>query len=177
MRSYTGARGNLNGTAFNEKVASAIESFGLKAWPSAGLPWCLGQKGTDELKALGDADVLAVNADHSVVWVIEAKDLKLCRTRGEVARRLSEYQGKVNAKGKPDKLLRHLRRVEKIRSEVAGLTHALRLRQTPRICGLLVLRSSQPMEQIAHHDGADATSVMLSDLHAVPWSAGWTQQT
>jgi hypothetical protein len=175
MRSYTGARGNLNGTAFNEKVASAIESFGLKAWPSAGLPWCLGQKGTDELKALGDADVLAVSADHSVVWVIEAKDLKLCRTRGEVARRLSEYQGKVNAKGKPDKLLRHLRRVEKIRSEVAGLTHALRLRRTPRICGLLVLRSSQPMEQVAHHDGPDATSVMLGDLGAVPWNTGWTE--
>jgi hypothetical protein len=112
MQKYASRRGAQAGLEFNDEVAKNVEALGLKAWSSRPLSWCLNRKATDELKAFGDVDVLAVSPDGKIVWVTEVKDLKLCRTRGEAARRLSGYRGKLTSKGKPDDLLKHLRRVE-----------------------------------------------------------------
>src|SRR3546814_17989896 len=87
---------------FNEELARELISLGLEAHASAKLTLCLNHKGTDEVKRLGDVDVLVISPDQTRIWVIEAKDLKMCRTLGETARRLSEYQGKPKSNGKPE---------------------------------------------------------------------------
>jgi hypothetical protein len=61
-------------------VADALRALKLRAWPSAKPSWCLNERATDELKVLGDIDVLAVSADGQHVWVVEAKDLN-CAAR------------------------------------------------------------------------------------------------
>jgi hypothetical protein len=147
--------------------------LGIRAWPSVKPSWCLNEKNTPELKELGDIDVLAVSPDQCAVWVIEAKDLKLCRTLGESARRLSSYRGQRDEKGRPDALLRHLRRVEYLRTKAAHLVRRLKLSTTPHVHGVLVVNAPQPMQQLHFEYSADSTVTMLDELNGVPWSAGW----
>lgn len=173
MRKFSSSAGAAAGIAFNGRVAERLQQLQLRAWPSATPAWCLNQKATDELKALGDIDVLAVSPDGSCVWIVEAKDLKLCRTLGEAARRLSEYRGKLTQKGKPDKLLRHLNRVAYIRANSSALGARLGLKVRPRVCGVVVVRAPQPMEQLQTDVGVDGVFVMLSDMTKVPWATGW----
>ena len=161
----------------NGRVAEALKNLQLRTWSSAAPAWCLNQRATEELKALGDIDVLAVGPGGSCVWIVEAKDLKLCRTLGEAARRLSEYRGKLTQKGKPDKLLRHLQRVSYIRKNASALCNRLALSAAPKVCGLVIVHAPQPMEQIKSDTGADGTFVMLSDIGKVPWATGWPTKT
>lgn len=173
MRAFTGAAGGRTGIEFNDEVAARVSQLGLKASPSAKPAWALNTRATPEVEKLGDVDVLAVSADGTRVWVIEVKDLKLCRTLGEVARRLAEYRGVTDAKGRPDKMLRHLRRVTYVREHAAALVGRLKLPAAPQISGLVVVRAPQPM---AHSQvgTVDSRVVMFDDLETVPWGAGWS---
>jgi len=173
MQVYASRQGASSGLEFNDRVAEQTRRLGLTAWASSKPSWCLNQKATPELKRLGDVDVLAVGPGGTVVWVIEAKDLKLCRTRGETARRLAEYRGRHLADGKPDKMLRHLARVEYLRQHAADLAHRLKLAATPRVCGLVAVHSPQPMQFLPSSDSEDGKVVMLGGLEAVPWATGW----
>lgn len=173
MRTFASKAGAESGLAFNQQVADALEALKLRAWPSAKPSWCLNEKATNALKALGDIDVLAVSADGQRVWVVEAKDLKLCRTLGEAARRLSEYRGKLSPDGKPDKLLRHLRRVEYLRARAEALRGRLKLADVPKVSGVVIVHAPQPMEGLQAQQTGDGAVVMLSDIEKVPWSRGW----
>ena len=172
MIAFAGASGARTGLEFNEAVASGFEGLGLKASHSV-KPWvCLNQKKTEKLENLGDIDVLVINSSGTVVWVCEAKDLKLCRTLGEAAQRLSEYRG-VSKDGKPDKLLRHLRRVEYLRANAAALAKQLKLPTVPTVHGAVIVNSPQPMEQLVHEYVQDSAVVMLDEIGSIPWEAGW----
>jgi hypothetical protein len=176
MRSYASAAGAKAGLQFNELVASTMGRMGLRTWASAKPSWCLNFKNTDELKRLGDIDVLAVSPDGGKVWVIEAKDLKLCRTMGEASRRLSDYRGQFLRNGKPDKLLRHQDRVSFLRKHANRLMGPLGLDAEPVIHGALVVNAPQPMQQLHSEYSADSTVVMLDHLDRVPWSIGWSSR-
>ncbi len=89
-KSYVGKRAEEAGLAFEERVAERLRSLGLRAWTRVKLSWILNAKVE---QTLGDIDVLAVSTDSLRVWVIEAKDLRFCRTEAEVSARLSEYRG------------------------------------------------------------------------------------
>lgn len=169
MRTFASRRGAAVGLEFNEEVARKVAELGLVAWASAKPSWCLNHRATDALKQLGDVDILAVSANKRVVWVIEAKDLKLCRTQGEAARRLSEYRGRAAADGKPDKMLRHLRRVEYLRLHSADLVQRLGLPAQPVVRGLVVVQAPQPMQFHGMDCGPDGRVLMLDELPAVPW--------
>ncbi len=164
MRRFASSRGNITGNLFNERVAEEFQSLGLEARASVKPSWCLNQKATPQLQQLGDVDVLAVDRNQNTVWVVEAKDIKSCRTIGEAARRLSEYQGLPDKNGKPDKLLRHLNRVTYIRDRVEHLCQRLKLDTTPIVRGLVVVRAPQPLESIWTEVGEDARVVMLDNL-------------
>ena len=175
MIAFAGASGARTGFDFNAAVASEFEVLGLQAFPSV-KPWvCLNHKKTEELKKLGDIDVLVVNSSGTVIWVCEAKDLKLCRTLGEAAQRLSEYRG-VLREGKPDKLLRHLRRVEFLRMNSRALAKQLKLPSAPTICGAVIVSAPQPMEQLTHEYAQDSTVVMLDEIVDIPWETGWPKK-
>ena len=131
-------------------------------------------KKTPEVVALGDFDVLAITPDGARAWIVEAKDLKLCRTIGETARRLAEYEGKMLSSGKPDKMMRHLRRVAYAREHARDLQKRLGLPCTPKIAGIMIVRAPQPMESISLKGDKDARAVMLTNVAEVPWSTGWS---
>ena len=173
MRTFASRRGVETGMAFNDDLARELRNIGLEAYTSAQLTWCLGHQGTDAVKRLGDVDVLVLSPDRTRVWVIEAKDLKMCRTLGETARRLSEYQGLTKANGKPDNLLKHLNRVDYVRTHAADLQRRLKLTHVPQVSGMVVVGSPQPMEMIAIKGGKDAITVRTEGLAQVPWNEGY----
>lgn len=173
MRTFASRRGDETGMAFNDDLAAELKSMGLEAFPSAQLTWCLGHQGTDAVKRLGDVDVLVLSPDRTRVWVIEAKDLKMCRTLGETARRLSEYQGIMKANGKQDSLLKHLNRVNYVRAHAADLQRRFKLTHLPQVSGMVVVGSPQPMEMIAIKGGKDAITVRTEALAQVPWNEGY----
>lgn len=175
MRRYASMRGAASGLEFNEEVARSVARLGLKAWPSMALSDCLNQKNTNALKKLGDLDVLAVTPNGKDAWVIEAKELKLCRTLGEAARRLSGYRGVALKNGKPDALMRHLQRVAYVRKHTDALEKRLKLPARPTIHGVLVVNAPQPMQQLQREYSQDSTTVMLDDLPSIPWNGGWRQ--
>ena len=175
MRRYASIQGAASGLVFNNDVAQAVSQLGLNTWPSMALSDCLNQKNTDDLKRLGDLDVLAVTKTGEHAWVIEAKDLKLCRTVGEAARRLSGYRGISLKNGKPDALMKHLQRVAYVRKHADALQKRLKLPTRPAVHGVLVVNAPQPMQQLRREYSEDSTTVMLDDLASIPWHRGWHQ--
>lgn len=171
MRSHVGRASNAAGNAFNVLVAETLAALGLDTAPGVA-PWAaLNQKATPEMKLLGDIDVLAFSQDRLHVWVIEAKDIKLCRTLAETARRLSEYRGVPKHDNKPDNLMRHLKRAAHIRVHVEALTRRYKLPAVPVVHGLVVVDSPQPMAFVETNPSPDATFVRLKDVGSVDWSA------
>lgn len=173
MQHFASRQGARAGLEFNDAVADAVAAQGLETWVGRGMSWCLNRKQSEELDRLGDIDVLALSASEALVWVIEAKDLKLCRTLGEVARRLANYQGQTDEKGRPDALLRHLRRVAYLRDNADHLCKRLGLTETPRVCGLVIVKSPQPMAQLSGTFYDDARVALLDRLEEIPWRVGW----
>jgi hypothetical protein len=173
MRKFVGGKAEKLGMEFNDRVAASIADLGLSAKPSIKPSDCLNHKATDELKRLGDIDVLVVTDDGKHAWVVEAKDIRFCRTLAETASRLSEYRGVLRKDGKPDNLLRHLQRVEYVRDHASDLTTRLKLPAVPKVHGLVIVDSPQPMAFLPSHPSTDARTIMLSDMAEVPWSKGW----
>lgn len=173
MRKFASRRGDETGLAFNDELARELVQIGLDAHSSAQMTWCLNHQGTDQVKRLGDIDVLVFSPNRTRVWVIEAKDLKMCRTLGETARRLSEYQGKPKSNGKPDNLMKHLTRVDYLRAHAGDLQRRFGLSSVPSVSGLIVVGSPQPMEMIKIPGGKDAITVRRENLTEVPWNEGY----
>ncbi|GAA0399336.1 hypothetical protein GCM10009093_27350 [Brevundimonas terrae] len=173
MRRFASRQGAQTGLAFNDAVAEAVAGQALETWSGRTMSWCLDRKQTEELKRLGDIDVLAYSRAENLVWVIEAKDLKLCRTLGEVARRLADYRGALDRKNRPDALLKHLRRTTFLRDNADGLCKRLGTATPPRVCGLVVVKSPQPMTQLPGVFYDDARVALLDRLDAIPWQIGW----
>jgi hypothetical protein len=157
---YAGRQAEVAGAQFEDAVAEKLRALGLWAPPRCKLGWALNQKVDPDL---GNVDVLAVSVDRRRVWVIEAKNLRLCRTDTEVAARLSEYRGRMvrdsNGREKPDKLLRHLRRVQYLRERNAALCERLELDAPPAVNGLLIVDAPQPMNFYMLEDVRDAKSL------------------
>jgi hypothetical protein len=162
---YAGAAGKAVGDAFEGTVTATIKGLGPEAWPRCKLSWALNEKVSDEL---GNIDVLALSPDRCRVWVIEARNLRLCRTEAEVAARLSEYRGRMirdsKDREKPDRMLRHIRRVEYMRQRRDRLCARLKLDAVPEVRGLLVVDAPQPMNFHVIEKLPDGDSVFLDAI-------------
>jgi len=167
-KSYVGMRSNCAGLAFEERVAEKLRDLGLRAWTRVKLSWILNAKVDAEL---GDIDVLAVSDDNQRLWVLEAKDLRFCRTEAEVSARLSEYRGRmvIDAKGRnrPDKMLRHIRRVRYLRARNDSVCARLGLKNPPEVHGLLVVDSPQPMNFYMLDQLEDGQSAFLEAIDEI----------
>lgn len=164
-RAYAGARAKEIGEAFEDDVARRLNDAGYVTSPRKKITALLGQAVDGDL---GDVDVFAQSRDGRHVVAIEAKSLKLCRTEAEVAARMTDYAGKVQVddKGreKPDKLLRHLRRVQYLREHKVRLGQRLGLSAAPEVHGLMVVDAPQPMNFYMLESNTDAASCMADDL-------------
>ncbi|MFG1279766.1 hypothetical protein [Xanthobacter autotrophicus] len=164
-RSYAGEQGRLAGEEFEESVAQRLRELGLDASPRSKLSAILNQKVPPEL---GDVDVFAITEARDRVYAIEAKDLRICRTESEAAARMSEYRGRTNrdSKGRerPDKLLRHIRRVQYLRDQAEAIAKNLKLPKTPEVKGLLIVDAPQPMNFHMLDDLVDSDSTFLDTI-------------
>ena len=77
----------LYDTNLSRRSRRTVRELGLDAESGCKLSKLLNQQVSDEL---GNVDMLAVIKDRRRAWVMEAKDLRLCRTEAEVAARLSD---------------------------------------------------------------------------------------
>jgi len=142
MRRWIGTRRNGAGHDFNKKVAQRLTELGWTARSSVKLTEVLNSKLDRDY---GDIDVLGWNQDANRVLVIECKDLGFVKTHGEVAAQLQEFRGRNNEKGKPDKLKRHLNRLDVLRSRQDAVAKYIGARQVPKIEGHLVFENLAPV--------------------------------
>jgi hypothetical protein len=92
----------------------------------------------------GDIDVLAWRDGTDQVLVIECKDLTFRRNYSEIAALLSDYRGELK-NGKPDKLRRHLDRVDRLQQDLPALGRYTRV-GSPRIESCLIVGGTVPMQ-------------------------------
>ncbi len=167
-RRYAGARADALGREFEDEVVEVLNGAGLSAFARCSVTGLLEQATNGNM---GDVDVFVISADRRCVWVIEAKNLRLCRTEAEVAARMSEYRGKMRkgsrGQDRPDKMLRHLNRVRYLREHAARLGERLGLDGVPVVRSQMVVDAPQPMNFHMLEGDPDMASCMLDDLVAV----------
>jgi hypothetical protein len=78
------------------------------------------------------------------VFVIECKDLLFRRNYSEIAALLSDYRGELK-NGKPDKLRRHLNRVDRLQQDIALLGRHTGI-GNPSIVSCMVVGGPVPMQ-------------------------------
>ena len=130
------------GHSFNDDVAQRLAGAGWQTRGNIGLPELLNRKIG---KNYGDVDVLAWRQDRKEVFVIECKDLSFARNYSEIAALLSDYQGKEDSNGKPDKLKMHLTRVSMLEDNIDQLERFTGI-QSLKVVSCLVCSGIVPMQ-------------------------------
>jgi hypothetical protein len=124
MRKWIGNKRNTVGHQFNKDVASSFLENGWRAESDVFLTKLLNKK-LD--KNYGDVDVVAWNPNRRLVYLIECKNLEFAKTEGEIARQIYDFRGVINEKGKPDRLKRHLERIQVVSDNINVLKKYLRI--------------------------------------------------
>ena len=155
MRAWIGAEENRRGNKFNSEVAERLEALGWRTRSSIRATELLNDKLDRDY---GDFDVFAWRDDR--VLAIECKDLELAMTAGEIARQLDEFRGEIGIRGKPDRLKKHLLRVELLRLRAADLQAFVGSSGVPTIEAHLVFSGIVPMHfsELATQHGVRSTT-------------------
>jgi hypothetical protein len=143
MKRWAGESRKRMGHAFSEAVAKRLRELGWNAETEVRVTKLL-KKGFE--RDYGDVDVLAWRADTNRVLIIERKDVQHRKTDGEIAEQLADFRGELDSDGKPDLLLRHLRRVEVISQHPTEVAKYIGFTGTPHIEGHLVFKNPVPMK-------------------------------
>ncbi|MGH6876859.1 MAG: zinc chelation protein SecC, partial [Rhizomicrobium sp.] len=150
MRSWRGRASAKRGVAFNAAVAKYLHELGWQAHEDVKVSTILGAS----FSRYGDVDVLAWNTATGRILLIECKDLHFGKTLGEIAEQLAEFRGDNRADGKPDRLRRHLDRIDVLRAHADRLTTFVGLPAGPKIEGHLVFKNPVPMQFAGARIGA-----------------------
>lgn len=149
MQIWYGKRKNQRGSDFAKAVADKVAELGWQvAKPEMKVQEILGVGKTatsGDVSRFGDVDVLAWNSTQKRVLVIECKHLHFHKTAGEVAEQLSDYRGKMKSGGKPDDLLKHLRRLEVLTENKAALAKKIGITTEFSVEGWIVFKNPVPM--------------------------------
>lgn len=150
MKGWIGTRSSEKGHEFNDLVASVLRQDDWEVWCSIELPAALNRKLN---KDYGDVDVLAWKPGDQRVLAVEAKDVGLARSEGEIARQLYEFRGERFESGEPDRLLRHLDRVSVLRQHFSELKRNLALPEgATSIDPWLVFSSAVPLQLVERNN-------------------------
>ena len=141
LRSWVGAVRDERGRRFTEKCDELLKPNGWQTWRERGLNEIVGSPG---LEAYGDIDILAFSPQRQICLLIECKRLHLAKTRTEMVRQMNDFLGKSNSNGKPDRLLRHLRRVDYLRDKAIELSKYCGA-NIKEVRGLVVFSQPVPM--------------------------------
>ncbi|WP_315761850.1 hypothetical protein [Bradyrhizobium sp. SZCCHNS2005] len=122
------------------------------------------RKGFDQ--NYGDVDVLAWNKVGGRVLLMECKDVQHRKIEGEIAEQLADFRGELKSDGKPDHLLRHLRRIEIITAHPNEVARYVSI-DAPKIEGHLVFRHPVPMKFAWQRMESRIALNLLDDLGSV----------
>lgn len=142
MRKWIGTTRSVAGNDFNEAVAARLRELGWTARSSVKLTEVLNAKLDRDY---GDVDVLAWNQGAQRVLVIECKDLGSAKTHGEIAKQLGEFRGRDDEKGRPDRLKKHLNRMEVLRCSPEAAAKCIGCTGVPTIEAHLVFENLVPV--------------------------------
>eukprot|EP00439_Symbiodinium_sp_Y106_P089863 s1_g2399.t1 len=118
MRRWAGSVFNRQGHEFAISVRNKFRSMGWKAEAEVEVTKLL-RRGFD--RNYGDVDVVAWDDSTKRIVLAECKDLKYKKTPGEIAEQLRDFQGELDASGKPDLLKKHNDRINIIEQNTRGL--------------------------------------------------------
>lgn len=141
MKKWVGDKRNNVGLAFNKEVADRLRSLGWKTKTEIKLTEILNKK----LPDFGDIDVFAWNEKLNMVAVIECKDLSFAKTQGEIARQLFDFKGQKKIKGKKDRLLKHIDRINVLNDNLIQLSNFTQINSDNNINGYVVFSNPVPM--------------------------------
>jgi len=146
MQGWIGTRSSEKGHEFNNSVASVLRQDDWEVRCNIELPAALNRKLN---KDYGDIDVLAWKSGERRVLAVEAKDVGMARSEGEIARQLYEFRGERFDSGESDLLLRHLDRVSVLRQHFSQVKRNLALPEdTVSIDPWLVFSSPVPLQLV-----------------------------
>jgi hypothetical protein len=143
MNTWAGKARDKMGKEFNSEVAARLKKLGWQVETEVRITKFL-SKGFDA--NYGDIDVLAWKPDLGRVLLVECKDVQHRKTEGEIAEQLLDFRGALDEKGKPDLLLKHLRRIEVVKAHVPEVMKYLKLPSLLALEGHLVFRNPVPMK-------------------------------
>ena len=141
MKKWIGDARRTNGLAFNSKVANRLQELGWMVREEIKLTEILNQKLSD----FGDVDVLAWNSKLNIVAIIECKALDFAKTQGEIARQLYDFKGQKTVKGKKDRLLKHMYRLDVLKDNTDQLSKFTNINSDIAIKGYVVFSNTVPM--------------------------------
>lgn len=146
MEKWIGFKSNQIGRDFNQEVAKEFLKFdSMRVYTEVKLPDLLNKKFSNDY---GDIDVLVYHETTGFLLVIECKKLHTARNPSEVARQLYDFRGEKRDSGKPDRLLKHIYRVEIINDhlEVAGsIKYKKQMLTINKIIPCMIFSSTVPM--------------------------------
>lgn len=169
MRAWKSKVDGEKGHAFETDVLERLRELGWKARHSVNITEIFG-RALD--RNYGEIDVLAWKPETDEILILECKNMAFRQSPGELAEQLSDFQGVMNSKGKPDLLLKHLDRVRLFERdpgvimEFCGLAHGANIRNA------LVFRVPVPVI-FATGRVPEGTAVLIYDEIAEQLSS-WT---
>lgn len=144
---------------FEERVVERLQELGWQARRGATFPHILGRRlSTDP----GDIDVLAWHPCGNIM-LLECKNLQFAKTSSEIAKQLHKFRGKIDDKGRPDLLGKHLNRVELAKQNVTEFQKHLGL-DNAHIGGALIFANTVPMSFAAERIGHAVTLLTYDQL-------------
>ncbi|MDZ4113799.1 MAG: hypothetical protein U1E18_29980 [Brevundimonas sp.] len=160
MKGWTKRARHAESSEFVEKVATAIREAGLEVHTEMQFSNAVGGPDTDRL---GEIDLLVIDRSKSKIACIEAKDLKLARTTRDAVLMLEKFKGGIGPNGKPDHMLRHLRRVAGLRAKADRVAKRFGLTRVESVTGGLVFSTPQPIH-VHQYDDPDGQAFMKATL-------------
>ncbi|RKD50411.1 MULTISPECIES: hypothetical protein [unclassified Rhizobium] len=143
MKVWAGKARDKMGKKFSTEVAARLKELGWNVETEVRITKLLGKGFALDY---GDIDVLAWKAESDRVLLVECKDVQHRKTDGEIAEQLLDFRGELSENGKPDLLLKHLRRVELINAHVPEVKKYLKLTAQPKLEGHFVFKNPVPMK-------------------------------
>jgi hypothetical protein len=164
MRKWIGHANNVQRGEFNATVADRMRELGWQVESEVKLTKILGRPLERDY---GDIDVFAWRRDSGRVLVMECKDVQFNKAIGEVAEQLADFRGQMRSDGKPDRLKRHLSRLEVLTANEVAISRVLQLALPVRMEGHLVFRNPVPMRFAWDHMARQVQLSIFDELHRI----------
>ncbi|MCE9597043.1 MAG: hypothetical protein K8S54_03665 [Spirochaetia bacterium] len=143
MKKWIGDHRNEVGTKFNETVCERMKALGWEADHDLPLTHLLDRSWE---RNYGDVDVLAWSVDLNLIVAIECKDLIFAKTHKEIGNQINDFLGRLDKKGKRDRLLKHFDRLELLEAHLPFLAKKILNTSNATMYGLVVFSQTNLIE-------------------------------